>query len=172
MKSKIVWTLLLGSAALFASETASTGGTDIVPRTVNFLIFAAILYYLAAEPIKKFFKERTQSIQTQLEEVEAKLKAAKEEKAQAEAELENAKKLAVEILDTAKKELEILTKEIKEQAKQEMEILEKSYLENMDLERRKRLRAVTKEVLQELFEEKALELDKEQFVNLIVKKVA
>ncbi len=172
MRNKIVWTLFLSSAALFASEAAASGGTDIVPRTVNFLIFAAILYYLAAEPIKRFFKERSQTIQTQLEEVERKLKVAKEEKEQAQRELENAKKMANDIVETAKKELEILTKEIKKQAKQEMEILEKSYIENMELERRKRLRAVTKEVLEELFEEKALELDKEKFVNLIVKKVA
>ena len=172
MKSKIVWTLLLGSAALFANEAAASGGTDIVPRTVNFLIFAAILYYLAAEPIKRFFKERIQSIQTQLEEVERKLKVAKEEKEEAQRELENAKKMANEIIGTAKKELEIFTKEIKEQAQQEIEILEKSYVENMELERRKRLRAITKEVLEELFEEKALELDKEKFINLVVKKVA
>ena len=42
-------TLLLGavlSGVLFASEAAASGGTDIVARVINFLIFIAILWYL------------------------------------------------------------------------------------------------------------------------------
>ncbi len=147
-------------------------GTDIVPRTVNFLIFAAILYYLVAEPVKNFFKNRSASIAAQLEEVQTKLKKAKEDKEKAEAEVVKAKELAKEILETTKKEIEIMTKELKEHAQNEIALLEKSFEENMELERRKRIKEITKEVLEELFEDKALELDKQKFVNLIVKKVA
>ena len=153
---------------LFASEHH----TDIVPRTVNFLIFAAILYYLVAEPIKRFFKDRTASIAAKLEEVQVKLKKAKEDKERAEAELAKAKELAKEIVETTKKEIEIMVQEIREQAKNEITVLEKSFEENIELERRKRIREITKEVLEELFEDKTLAFDKQQFVNLIVKKVA
>ena len=164
---------LLGAVAvsLFAGSGAE-GHTDIVPRTVNFLIFAAILYYLAAEPVKNFFKNRSASIAAQLEEVQTKLKVAKEEKEKAQSELEKAKAFAKEIEEVTQKEIEILVKEIKEHGEEELRALEKSFEENMELERRKRIRAITKEVLEDLFSDKEIALDKEKFVSLIVKKVA
>ncbi|BCD62532.1 F-type H+-transporting ATPase subunit b [Nitratiruptor sp. YY08-26] len=170
MNLKIVSLLLLGAGLAMAGEGAHH--TDIVPRTVNFLIFAAILYYLIAEPVKSFFKNRSASIAMQLEEVQTKLKRAKEDKEKAQEEVIKAKELAQEILETTKKEIEIMTKELKEHAQQEIALLEKSFEENMELERRKRVRKITQEVLEELFEDKTLELDKQKFVNLIVKKVA
>ena len=168
---KVVATILLTGGYLFASS-AEGGATDIVPRTVNFLIFAAIIYYLVADHVKNFFQNRAASIAAKLEEVQAKLKKAKEDKERAEAELEKSKELAKEIIETTKKEIEILVKEVKEQAQNELAVLEKSFEENMELTKRKRIREITKEVLEELFEDKSLELDKEKFVNLIVKKVA
>ena len=168
MNVKFLSLLVFSATMLFASEHH----TDIVPRTVNFLIFAAILYYLAAEPIKRFFKNRTASIAAKLEEVQVKLKKAKEDKERAEAELAKAKELAKEITETTKKEIEIMVQEIREQAKNEIAVLEKSFEENIELERRKRIREITKEVLEELFEDKTLAFDKQQFVNMITKKVA
>ncbi len=162
--------MFLAGGYLFASS--GEGGTDIVPRTVNFLIFAAIIYYLVADHVKNFFQNRSASIAAKLEEVQVKLKKAKEDKERAEAELAKAKELAKEIVETTKKEIEIVTKEIKEQTQNELAILEKSFEENIELLRRKRVREITQEVLEELFEDKSLELDKEKFVNMIVKKVA
>lgn len=164
--------LLLSGSLLFASSGHAEGGTDIVPRTINFLIFVAILYYLAAEPIKNFFKNRSATIAAQLEEVQVKLKQAKEDKQKAEAELAKAKELAQEITETVKKEIELLTAELKKQGEQEVATLEKSFEENIELEKRKRVRTIVKEVLEEMLDDKTLEIDKEKFVNLIVKKVA
>ena len=170
MRKELVLMLLIGSS-LFAA-TGAEHGTDIVPRTVNFLIFVAILYYLAAEPVKNFFKNRSGAIAAKLEEVQVKLKSAKEEKEKAQAQLEKAKEFAKEIEQVTQKEIEILVKQIKEQGAQELETLEKTFNENIELERRKRIRAITKEVLEELFEDKELSLDKSKFVQMIVKKVA
>jgi len=167
---RVVATILLSGGYLFASS--GEGSTDIIPRTVNFLIFAAIIYYLVADHVKNFFKNRAASIAAKLEEVQAKLKKAKEDKERAQAELERSKELAKEILETTKKEIEVLVQHVKEQAQNELAVLEKSFEENMELTKRKRIREITKEVLEELFEDKSLELDKEKFVNLIVKKVA
>lgn len=163
---------LMAVAGTFAFASEAGHATDIVPRTVNFLIFAAILYYLVAEPVKNFFKNRSASIAAKLEEVQAKLKQAKEEKEKAQAELEKAKSFAKEIKEVTQKEIEILVKQIKEDGQEELANLEKSFEENIELERRKRIRAITKEVLEELFEDKDLGLDKSKFVSLIVKKVA
>jgi len=158
------------SLSLFAS--GGEGATDIIPRTVNFLIFAAILYYLVADHVKNFFKNRSAAIAAKLEEVQAKLKMAKEEKEQALRKLEEAKKLAKEIEETTKKEIEVIINDLKKAAQEEIENLERIFEENIELERRKRIREITKEILEELFEDKDLTLDKAKFVDLIVKKVA
>jgi len=71
--------LLAGVAA--ASEAAHGGHGAIDPakiqdfiwRTVNFVVFAAILIKLAAKPAKKFFAQRTEDVATTLEELEAKV---------------------------------------------------------------------------------------------------
>ncbi len=169
MNIRFIYALLFASSWLFAGES---GGSDFIPRTVNFLIFAAILYYLVAEPVKNFFKNRSASIAALLEEVQTKLKKAKEEKEAAQAKLAEAEKLAKDIVETTKKEIEIMTQELKKHAEQEIAALERSFEENLELERRKRVRQITKEVLEELFEDKQVALDKEKFINLIVKKVA
>jgi F-type H+-transporting ATPase subunit b len=69
--------LLAGVAA--ASEAAGGHGgisaekmQDLLWRTVNFVVFAAILIKLAAKPAKKFFAQRSQDVATTLEEMAAK----------------------------------------------------------------------------------------------------
>lgn len=59
---------------------------DLLWRTVNFVIFAGILYKLAAKPIKEFFANRKTEISTELQNLETERiklqKALKEAKAQ------------------------------------------------------------------------------------------
>jgi F-type H+-transporting ATPase subunit b len=74
--------LLAGVAA--ASEAAHGGGhgisseklQDLLWRTVNFVVFAAILIKLVAKPAKKFFGDRSQDVATTLEDLAAKQAAA------------------------------------------------------------------------------------------------
>jgi F-type H+-transporting ATPase subunit b len=75
--------LLVGAAV--ASEAAHGGGhggvspekiQDLLWRSVNFVVFAAILIKLLAKPTKKFLTQRTQDVAETLEDVEAKLAAA------------------------------------------------------------------------------------------------
>jgi F-type H+-transporting ATPase subunit b len=75
--------LLAGVAA--ASEAAAGGGhggissekiQELIWRTVNFVVFAAILIKLLAKPAKNFFAQRSQDVATTLEEAEAKQAAA------------------------------------------------------------------------------------------------
>ena len=75
---KVASVTLLASAALFASE-GSHGQTDIIPRAVNFLIFAALVYYLLADKVKAFFADRTASIAKKYEEAENKIKETERE---------------------------------------------------------------------------------------------
>lgn len=47
--------LILAPVILLGSDAAAKAGTDIIPRTINFLIFASILYYLIADAAKNFY---------------------------------------------------------------------------------------------------------------------
>jgi F-type H+-transporting ATPase subunit b len=80
----ILWGLgvgLLLAGAAVASEAAHGGHGAIDPakiqefiwRSVNFVVFAAILIKLVAKPAKNFFAQRSQDVATTLEELEAKL---------------------------------------------------------------------------------------------------
>ena len=76
MKKIILLSLLVVPAALLASGSADgevsryfiqTGReSDYVPRLFNFIIFASLIYYLVANPIKGFFKGRSEGIAAQL----------------------------------------------------------------------------------------------------------
>lgn len=52
--------------------------TDIIWRTVNFLVFAAILIKLVTKPAKQFFANRTQDIAQNIDDLEAKQAAAQQ----------------------------------------------------------------------------------------------
>jgi F-type H+-transporting ATPase subunit b len=75
-----------------ASEAAHGGVTpekmsELLWRTVNFVVFAAILVYLLAKPAKKFFAQRTQDVAATIEEAEARQAAAEAAVKAAEARL-------------------------------------------------------------------------------------
>ena len=73
---KHIFLMAMIAVVTFASEHAPVAEveTDIIQRTVNFLIFAGIVYYLIAEPVKAYFTGRTQGIADELEKVQNRLK--------------------------------------------------------------------------------------------------
>jgi len=171
---KILLTAALSLPVMLLASGAevSSGETDFVPRLVNFIIFVAILYYFAAEPIRNFFKGRTAEIASRLEEVQNRLKATKKAKEDALAEYEAAQTTAEEIIEAAKKESQLLAKKLDEQLQNELENLEKLQSEKMEVEKRQLVRKTVAEVLSELFKGDAIGMDEKKFVNLIMKKVA
>lgn len=173
MKYLLTIVMLLPVLA-FASEHAAEaeGGTDIVPRTINFLIFAAILYYLIADKIKAFFKERTSGIATQLTQIQEKLNSVKEKKEEALKEAEEAKHKAKELVEIAKKEAEMLAERIESGAKEEAEHLKKALAERMEIEEKKMTKEVVAEVIDEMFAAGKISLSNDDFVKIIKKKVA
>ena len=146
--------------------------TDYIPRIFNFTIFAGILYYLLANPIKDFFRGRTEGVANQLKEIEAKLQASKEEKQEAETRLEESKIKAEEIIKTANKEAEILSSKISENSDKELIVLEKHHEEKMILEERKVARDTIDEILNENLSSDDIHLNEKKIIDLISKKVA
>ncbi|GAB6045235.1 F0F1 ATP synthase subunit B [Caminibacter profundus] len=163
---KKVLLIVVGVVSVFASEAAS-GHTDIIPRAINFVIFAALLWYLVADKIKRFFSERKEQIASRFQEIETKLKESKEKKEALKAELIQAKKLAEEIVENAKKEAELLEKKIKTQVEEEIKILQKHFEEYKENEIRKTKQVAVKVFLEEVL--KDVHLSSEDAAKLVLK---
>jgi len=182
MKKIALLSLLVVPAILMASghadgETtryfAQTGReSDFFPRIVNFTIFAGLLYYLAANPIKNFFKDRKEKIAGQLNEIEEKLQAAKEEKKEAQNRLNESEEKADQIIDDAKKEAILLAEKIAQTNQFDLENLTKQFEEKISLEERKSAREAIDEVLSGNITNDDISIDEKKVVDIISKKVA
>ena len=182
MKKLALLSLLVVPAVLLASghvdgETTryftQTGReTDFFPRIVNFTIFVALLIYLVASPIKDFFKGRTAGIAAQLNEIEAKLQAAKDEKKEAQARVSDAEKKADKIVADAKNEALLLAKKIVESNQNDLDLMGKQLEEKIVYEERKSAREAIDEVLSENISNDDIALDENKVVDIISKKVA
>jgi len=182
MKKFALLSLLVVPAILLASghadgETsryfAQTGReSDFFPRIINFTIFAALLYYLLANPIKAFFKGRSEGIAAQLKEIEEKLQAAKDEKKEAQVRLEESEKKADQIIADAKQEAVILAQKIAESNQNDLDNMVKQLEEKIALEERKSAREAIDEVLSENITNDDIMLDETKVVDIISKKVA
>jgi len=170
--SKILLPLLFVSVSLFANEHAAEAGTDIVQRTVNFVIFAGIIWYLLAEPVKNFFGGRSQDIANELQKVQDRLKESKQAKEAAQAKVSEASKLAEEIIATASKEGKILNEKILKQCDADLETMSKQGGAGMELEQRKMVRNLVDEIMSDVLAQESSALDKDAMANIIMKKVA
>ena len=171
---KHIFIMAMIAAVTFASEHAEMVEveTDIVQRTVNFLIFAGIVYYLIAEPVKAFFTGRTHGIASELEKVQDRLKESKAAKEAANAKIDEAKKLAEEIMNSCKKENVIINEKMASQLEFDLTNLEKQQNDIMGLEKRQMVRDLVEEVLSDALTQDTSVLDKDVFADIILKKVA
>ena len=169
--SRILVTLLAVSTVALASN-AENAGTDIVQRTVNFLLFAGLIWYLVAEPVKNYFAARSQSISDELKKVQDKLSETVALKKEALAKISDAEKFAEELVVSSKKENKILNDNIMAQCEVELETLSKQHGTLTDFEQRKMVRNVVENVLDDVLSQSSDSFDKEAMANVILKKVA
>ncbi len=168
---KIVVAIIALSGLVFASGGGAEH-TDIVQRTVNFVLFAAILWYLLAKPVKNYFAGRSAAIAQELESVQNKLNESVQKKKAALAKISEAEKTAVEILEATKKESKVLNDSILAQCETDIENLQKAHEAKLELAQRKMVASVVQEVLEEVVSESSKELNEEAIANVILKKVA
>ncbi|MDR0579975.1 MAG: F0F1 ATP synthase subunit B [Campylobacteraceae bacterium] len=156
------------------SFASGTENTDIFQRLINFFLFAGLFYYLLVSKFKiqNIFKNRKSSIADRLNAIQEKLKESKNQKNIALEKLEEAKVNAKAFLATSQKESEMLLEKIKSDLQIELENLEKSHKDQIDIERRKMVRQVVSEVLEGLFSADSIKIDRNKFVDIILKKVA
>ncbi len=170
MKRMLLLGLALVPVALFANEGAVE--TDIVQRTVNFIIFAGILWYILADKIKAFFAERSLSIQAELDKVQDTLKASQEKIKDAQKKLEEAKKIATEIVEGAKADIDSVKQKVAAAVESDIANLNKNLDEMMKVETSKAKKEVVAQVLEELLSSENINLTQNELVNIVLKKVA
>lgn len=146
--------------------------SDFFYRVFNFAIFAGLLYYLAANPIKAFFTGRTEGIANQLKEIEEKLEASKQERLAAEENVAKAEEKAQEIISDAQNEAKMLSANIVEKNRSALELLEKQAEEKKALESKKATRETIDTLLNDGFDNSDIAVDGSKVVSLISKKVA
>jgi len=169
---KLFSILLFVPLFLFGSEEAAKEGTDIVVRVINFVIFAAILYYLVADKARAFFSGRTKEIAEKLSSVQEKVKKTKELKQEAAKKFQNSQAEAEELIEIAKKEAEIQIEKLKENFTQDIKNLEKSYEDKKEVLEKKMSEEVVSNVIDELFGSNGISLNEDELVSIISKKVA
>jgi F-type H+-transporting ATPase subunit b len=170
MKKILFMMLVTSPLALFASDADVQ--TDILERTVNFFIFAAIIYYLLADKLKTFFTDRTKSIQAELDKVQDLVKESEKKVIDAKQEIENAKKIADELISSANNDVEAIKRKIEVAMEKEIANLSKSFDDKTELEMKKVKREVVQSVLDQLLSDENIDLTQEELADIVLKKVA
>jgi F-type H+-transporting ATPase subunit b len=156
----------------YALASGGEGGTDIIQRTVNFLLFTGLIWYLVAEPAKNFFASRSQSIANELKSVQDKLNESVSLKKEALCKISDAEKFAQDLVVSSKKENKIINDNIMAQCEVDLETLAKQNESLKEFEQRKMVRLLVEEVLNEVLSQSSDSFDKEAMANVILKKVA
>jgi F-type H+-transporting ATPase subunit b len=170
MKKMLFIILALSPLALLANDQDVQ--TDIIQRTVNFVIFVAIIYYLLADKLKTFFSDRTKSIQAELDKVQSTLEESKKKVQDAKDELENSKKIANELVNDANADINSIKSKISEAFDNEISNLTAAFDGKLEIETKKMKKQIVAEILEELLSDDNISIKQNDLVNIILKKVA
>ncbi len=151
----------LGATGLDISQT------DIIERSLNFLLFVGILWYFLAKKLRSFLHAKSLEISKRLEEIQAQLKVSKENKKKLLKELEQAKEKAELIVSDANKEAYTITQKYELQTKIDVENLIKNSKALMDLEVKKIKRELVEGVFKDLRESKKVSFSSQDCVNIL-----
>lgn len=166
----VVFGCLLGVS--YASGAVDISHTDFSERVINFIIFLAILWYLGAHRLKALLQSRQQEISSRFEQAQDRINEAKRDREQAQKQLEEAQKKAADIIATARKEAVVIAQKYEEQCSVDIENLIKSSESLMFFEQRKARVELVESVLKELFNSNAADIDTQEYVRILNKKVA
>ena len=168
--SKIL--LLLLTVSTYALAASSIEATDVIERTINFLLFAGLIWYFVAEPAKTYFTGRSQGIADELQKVKDRLIESDNLKKAASAKVVAAEKFASELIELSKKENKIVNDNIMAQCEIDLANLTSQQKILMDFEQRKMVRNVVKNTISSVLSDTSDSFDQEAMANVILKKVA
>lgn len=169
---KISYLFLLFLPIFLIASDSGAKNYDFIPRTFNFILFFGILFYLLKDFAKKAYYDRINSIADRLDQIQNKLKESKAKKEQAKKDVEIAKVRSENLIDAAKKEIEITRATKIKELEEELVSLEKSYEGKKEFESKKVTKSVVSEILNEAFSDESIKLDQKELINTINKKVS
>ena len=176
--------LLAGVAAASEAAGGGHGGLsaekiqELIWRTVNFVVFAAILIKLLAKPAKNFFAQRSQDVATILEETEAKQAAAEAAVKAAEARLAEVAKERQKVIQQFVAEGEMEKAKILDKANLAAARIKEMAVMTIEQETKKAAQGLKEEVVglatqlaTDMIKEKATYADQQGLVEEYLKKV-
>ena len=169
MKNLKILLIVVLPVLLFGNEKVAE--VDIVPRTVNFIIFIAILYYLLSDRLKEFFRNRRSQIQAKLNKVDEELAKSAKKVEDAKAELEKAKTIATDLVENTKDELDNIKQKIIDKYEEEIKIIKKGFEEKIEIESKRVKKEVVEEVIDEILKD-GLNINQKDLTKIVLKKVA
>lgn len=162
---------ILFLAPIFVLASQDGQPHDFIPRTINFIIFAAILYFLLGKVIKKAYYDRINLISSKLRNIEKKLKESSYHKENIQKKIEDTKISGLNMIEQAKFDADMLKKQIAQDCDELITSIKKNYEDKKAYEEKKVSLQATNDILDELFSETSLELKKNDILNIIKKKV-
>ena len=145
---------------------------DIVGRTINFVIFAGILYYFIKNPIKNAYKGRIEAIEKKMTQSRNKILEAQRKEEEARAKAEKMKVQAAEFIENGKVEAKLLKEKIERDTEAAIRILNESFAEQKEFARRDSVRKTVASVLDNAFSDKDIAVSEQALVDIIKKKVS
>ncbi len=175
MKESVKKVFLLSVLLALPSVALASGGfeeSDFVVRLINFVLFFAILFYLAFGKIKAIFINRKNNIINQLQEAQNKLKAVSKDKENAQKRLKESAIKAKEIVENAKREGKHIAQKIQEQTNAQIQSMINTMESNMEFEQIRAKRECVEEILSDVMYSKDIKFDNKDYVNIITKRIA
>ncbi|GHV01251.1 hypothetical protein AGMMS49521_1060 [Campylobacterota bacterium] len=159
--------------AIVGIACASEGGeVDLLWRTINFAIFAALVYWLFAGMAKSFFGDRIKSIVQAFERAQDKAKEARLARNNAALALDEAKATAESILALGKEEANIIAERIRTKCDEEIKVLNKLKDEAKIVAENKMIRSVVSQTIGEILSADDFLSDQEKIVEQLIRRVA
>lgn len=169
---KFIYLACLFCIPSILSASGSLENSDFIERTINFVVFVAILWYFAADKIKSIFVNRSNDISRQLQSVQVALQEAKKDRDEAQKRLKDMHIRAKEIVESAKKEAMIIQQRYEEQLSKDIESMTKSFESSLEFEQRKLLQESVTNILNKLMISESANLSKDDYVNIITKRIS
>ena len=150
---KYLFLFIIPALVLASGEHDGAKDYDVLWRSINFILFFGILFYLLKGPAKAAYQGRIDGIASRLE---ANQKILKESAARKE---------------QAKKEIVFAAEKIKNATEQEIANLQKSFDEQKSFEARKIKKEVVSEILDDVFASDDIKFGQDKLVKIVEKKV-
>lgn len=153
---------------LFSADV-SLWQSDFIERTINFVIFIAILWYLSASKIRMIFTQRRRKIEQAFEKIQSQEKELKKIKETKEASILEAKNKANEIISDAKKEAFVIAQSFDMRLKQDVKTLGNTFDAMLEREKKQIIQEEIERIVQESFA--SLSLKSDDYLRILEKGV-